>query len=304
MESVNLNDILVFAHVVETGSFTAAASRLGVAKSSVSRCISRLEDHLGQRLMQRTSRASVLTDAGTAYYSEVSGPLGTLVTASNRANQNAETGTVRLSAPAGVASEALPEFVSQFVLEHPGIRVDVEVTAGTANLVDEGFDLAIVGGPQPDSSLVIRKLRNTPFRLFASPAYLERAGTPRAVADLAQHACVLFRSRNGACNWTLSTPEGEQCVEVRGSINGNSLVFVRRVAIAGGGIALLPEVPGQQALARGLLASVLPEVSMETSPLHLVYPSTRHVPAHVTLFRDRLLSSFPTGGDLSEGMFS
>ncbi|MBV1861505.1 MAG: LysR family transcriptional regulator [Nannocystaceae bacterium] len=304
MESVNLNDILVFAHVVETGSFTAAASRLGVAKSSVSRCLSRLEDHLGQRLLQRTSRASVLTGAGTAYYAEVSGALGTLVTASNRANQNAEEGTVRLSAPEGVASEALPYFVAKFVLEHPGISVDVEVATRTTNLVDEGFDLAIVGGPQPDSSLVIRKLRNTPFRLFASPTYLERAGSPDSVADLAEHACVMFRSRNGACTWTLSTPEGERSVDVRGGINGNSLVFVRRVAIAGGGIALLPEVPGQHAVARGLLTPVLPHVSMETSPLHLVYPSARHVPAHVTLFRDLLLRSFPTAEELGEGMFS
>lgn len=303
MESLNLNDIMVFVQVVEAGSFTGAASRLGMAKSSVSRCLTRLEDQLGQRLLQRSSRASVLTDAGSAYYAEVSGAMRTLAAASDTASQNNDQGTVRLCAPAGVASEALPELVARFVREHPGIFIDVEVTPGAASVVDEGFDLAIVGGPQPDSSLVIRKLRNTPFQLYAAPAYLERAGTPESVADLAEHDCVLFRARHGTSLWSLSTPTGEVQVQVRGVISGNSLVFVRRIAVAGAGIALLPVVPGDHAVAKGLLRAVVPEASMQTSPLHLVYPSARHVPRHVVLFRDFLLTSFPAV-DASEAMFT
>ncbi len=290
---LNLNDVLVFVHVVRVGSFTEAASTLNMAKSSVSRSVSRLENHLGARLLHRNARALTLTEAGAAYHDAVGPAMLELLQASTAASTPGRGGTVRLTAPDGVAAEALPALVTQFVSNNPGIGIDVHAHTTPPSIVEDGFDLAIVGGRQPDSALVIRKLRSTPFRLFAAPTYLDSAGAPTSVADLSHHACVLFNARSHRTTWHLHTANGVTSVAVTGSVTGNSLAFVRRVAIAGLGIALLPEIPGRHAEARGLLRGVLAGVSMRTSPLYLVAPSKRHVPEHVALFRDFLLDAFP-----------
>lgn len=304
MAELDLNDVVVFARVVDTGSFSAAARSLNMAKSSVSRCVSRLEARLGTRLLQRTSRATVLTDAGSQYFEQVSAALTTLLDASAAATeQTTPRGTVRITTPPGVGSEALPALIARFVAEYPEVEVEVDLSTASENPVDGGFDLAIRGGPQPDSSLVMRKLRDTTFRLYAAPTYLEHAGTPKTPADLAEHDCLLFLGRQGRAKWPLIGPEGLTEVEVRGRINSNGLVFLRRAAIAGAGIALLPEVPGKYATQKNLLTHILEDHALVNNPLYLVYPSALHVPLRVRLFREFLLDHFPTQDDIDDTMF-
>lgn len=296
---LDLNDVAVFVRVVQTGSFSAAARSLHIAKSSVSRCVARLEERLEARLLQRTPRATVPTEAGQAYFEQVGGALTAILDASEAAtSRRVPRGTVRITAPPGVGSEALPELVTRFIARYDEVAVEVDLSASVPNPVEGGFDLAIRGGPQPDSSLVVRKLRDIALRLYAAPGYLSQAGSPECPEDLAAHDCVLFRGRQGRCRWRLTGPEGEVEVIVRGRLGSNGLPFVRRAAIAGAGIALLPEPTGDSAVRRGLLSPVLPDYALTTSPLYLVYPSARHVPLRVRLFRDFLLEHFPSEVDV------
>ena len=171
--------------------------------------------------------------------------------------------------------------------------MDVELLADSPKLVENGFDLALRGGQQPDSALVIRKLQDIAFRLYASPSYLENCSTPTTPEQLADHDCVLFRARGGKLLWKLCGPGGEVEVSVRGTIASNDLSFVRRTAIAGSGIALLPELVGEPIRQAGQLASVLPKYLAEGNAMYIVYPSTQHLPLKVRAFRDFLLEHFP-----------
>lgn len=298
-----LDDVAVFVEVVESGGFSSAARTLGVPKSSVSRRIARLEERLGVRLLNRTTRAIALTDSGRAYFERVSGALATLREAAGAAEEAREVpkGRVCVSAPPGVGDEALPDVVARFVATYPEVEVQVDIRAETPNLVESGHDLAVVGGRQPDSSLVIRKLRRTDFRLYASPEYLEDAGVPETVKDFAEHAFILFHARSGKCRWTLTGPEGDVDVEVRGRVETNSLAFVRRAAFCGLGIALLPQVPGEMAVKQGLLAPVLAEHFMAGNDLFVIVPSNQHVPPRVRAFCDFLIENFPAVDRLPDG---
>ena len=254
MDELNLNDVRVFARVIESGGFSAAARALRVSKSSVSRCVARLEDQLGVLLVQRTPRATLPTAAGRRYFEQISPALETIRDASTRASErDAPRGLVRIGAPQSVGSEALPELIARFVALYSEVRVEVELTAGSPSMIDEGIDLAIRGGPQPDSSLISRALGGSAFRLYASPAYLARAEPPRRPEQLGSHECLLFRAARGQDTWQLEGPRGPVAVAVSGRIASNELSFIRRAAIAGAGIALLPEAPTSHAVARGLL---------------------------------------------------
>lgn len=297
MDDLNINDVMTFVRVVEAGSLTAAARRGKTAKSSVSRCLARLEERLGVRLLQRNARSVALTEAGRTYYRQVSANLAGILEASSAASASTARGTVRVSAPDGVGIEVLPELSRRFMERYPGIALDFELSAAPPNLLEQSLDLAIVGGPVPDSAVVMRKLRETNFRLYASPHYLARAGVPKHVDELEGHECVLFFGRDGAARWALSGPEGDVAVAVRGRVNSNSLTFSRRAAIAGAGIALLPEIPASVAVRRGQLCLVLPALAMTSSPLFLIYPYARHLPERVRLFRDFVLEHFPSGDD-------
>lgn len=295
MNEVDLKDVRIFVRVAELGGFAAAARALHIAKSSVSRAIARLEERLGVRLLQRTPRALVLTDAGARYLARVAEAVATIEDASREAAaRDTPRGVVRLTAPPDVGSEALPHLIARFTDQHPEVSVEVTLSPAPLDLIEGGFDLALRGGPQPDSALMMSKLLDTAFRLYASPRYLARAGTPAHPAALAQHACVLFHGRRGRSTWTLVGPSGTHAVEVTGRITCDDLAFARRAAVAGAGIALLPEVPGQRAVAAGSLVAVLPDHRTPSDPLFIVSPSARHMPPHVSALRAFLIDAFRT----------
>ncbi|GLZ37129.1 LysR family transcriptional regulator [Actinokineospora sp. NBRC 105648] len=294
MGEIDLGDVAVFARVVDAGGFSAAATALRAPKSSVSRRVARLESALGTRLLHRTTRSVTLTEAGRAYYARVSNALAEMSEAAAAALDAREEprGTIRMTAPPDVGAEILPGLIAGFVARHPHVRVEVDFVAETPSLVHGGYDLGLHGG-RPDPSLAATKLQDTAFRLYAAETYLARAGVPHRAEDLAGHACVLFRVKDGTTRLNLRHRDGDINVEVSGPIAANDLSFVRRAAIAGAGIALIPALVGARSVANGRLVAVLPDYHATGIPLNLVYPSTRHVPLHVRALRDHLLTHFP-----------
>lgn len=292
--TVDLNRIAVFARVVETGSFTAAAATLGVLKSSVSRSVAALEAELGIRLLQRTTRRLALTDAGRAYYERARDALAALDEAQHAVSSlGAEPrGLVRVTASVNLASD-LAAVTSAFARAYPAVRVEVSLTARFVDLVKEGFDLAVRAGPLTDSSLLSRKLGESELGLFASPTYLDAAGRPRRLADLARHECILYRSGPGAAAWRLTGPRGEEEVTVQGRVATDEFAFVRSMVLAGFGVALVPITLLRPLVEAGDLERVLPRFARRSAPVHVVWPSRRFEPAAVVLFREALTRELP-----------
>jgi len=292
---MDLNHVAIFARVVELESFTAAAKHLGLPKSSVSRTVTRLEDELGVRLLQRTTRKLHLTEAGQAYYDRARVALAGLEEAASAAtNLSAEPrGTVRMSAPVDIGILNLGERVARFVRKYPLVQIEISLSSRFVDLVAEGFDLALRAGKLADSSLVARKVGDDSLGLFASAAYVRRRGKPKTLAELASHDCVLFRGTHGKGEWQLTGPRGEERVTVHGPLNVDEMTLVQQAVAAGLGIALLPIVGVRLTAARGLFplpVRLLPEYSLRGASLHLVSPSARFQPASVIAFRDFLLA--------------
>ena len=291
MTTADLNQVAVFVRVVETGSFTQAAQALSLPKSSVSRSVSRLETELGVRLLQRTTRSVHLTDAGQAYYTQVARALSGLEEAQAAVSQMQATpkGLVRLTAAVDVGVNVVAGLIARFVRLHPDIHVEMVLTGRLISLVEEGVDLAVRAGKLDDSSLVARRVGTLESRLFATPAYLRRHGTPKTVADLAGHDCVLFRGRRGRALWQLSGPKGAQRVEVTGHVSADDFAFIRQLLLAGSGIGLVPWTTCAQDVERGRLTRVLNDYAGPGGALSVVYPSSRYLPQRVLLLRDFLV---------------
>ena len=283
---MDLNRVAAFAKVVEEGGFTPAARALGLPKSSVSRAVALLEQEVGARLLQRSTRSVTLTEAGTVFYARASRGL-VAITEAREAVTELETqlrGPIRITAPVDAGVSLLGPIVAAFTTLHPEVRIDVSLTGRVVDLVEEGFDLALRAGAVRDASLIARRLPSFELRLYASLAYLEAHGRPRRVADLTGHRCVVFRGTRGRATWSLHGPRGEEPIEVTGAIDTDDFSFVHRAIESGAGIGLLPSfsVPdGESELAR-----VLPRHAMPGAPLNLVYPSARYVPLRVAHFRD------------------
>jgi DNA-binding transcriptional LysR family regulator len=292
---VDLNLVHIFARVVELGSFTAAAAALGVPKSSVSRALVRLEESLGVRLLQRTTRRLGLTQAGERYLAEVRAPLARVAEASDEIAEMGKEprGLVRVSLAPPMGERMLTDLFVAFSRLHPQIRVELVVASRRVNLIEEGIDLALRAGKLDDSSLVARKLAVAELGLYAAPSYLERRGAPRRFSELAVHACVLHKTGSGLLPWRLSGPRGVEHVEVTGPIVADDLDTVRLLTVGGLGVALMPDVAVRTDVERGTLVRVLPAYALRGAAVHLVSVPLRHVPVRVKLLRDFLIAEIP-----------
>ena len=302
---MDLNHVTTFLRVVENDSFTAAAAALGLPKSSVSRNVAHLEEDLGVRLLQRSTRRIGLTEAGKAFYERARAALTGLEEASVAASDlgREPRGTIRVTAPADAGALVLADLVARFVRRYPLIHVELSLTARMVDLVEEGFDLALRAAVRlDDSALLVRRIGSMESGLFAAPGYLRRRGQPASLADLAQHDCVLFRSRGATATWRLSgPPEGassdgapdeartEHTIAVQGPITADDISFVMAAVRGGAGIGLLPAFLCVEQVLRGKLVRLLPAYASHEASLHLVMPSGRYVPARVALLRDYLL---------------
>ncbi|MCB9645046.1 MAG: LysR family transcriptional regulator [Deltaproteobacteria bacterium] len=283
--TVPMDGAVAFARVVELGSFTAAARESGVPTSTVSRQVQRLEESLGVQLLLRTTRKVSLTDAGVAFHRRVGPALGALEEAASliRGLAVEPSGTLRVSCPVSFA--AFARLIAGFVAAYPKVEVDLVATNRFVDLVGEGFDAAIRTGELRDSSLIAKKLAESERWLVAAPRYLESAPAIRRASDLERHACVRFSTAHGS-KWRLIGPRGEVEVPVGGPVRADDISFCLSAAASGAGIAFLPSMFVAEAIADGRLVRVLPRFASRKAPVHLVYPSRRHQPAKLRVFRD------------------
>jgi DNA-binding transcriptional LysR family regulator len=295
--TIDLNLIATFVRVIETGSFTAAAAALGLPKSSVSRRVTALEEALGVRLLQRSTRKLVLTEGGRVYFERARAGLRGLGEASDAVTEMKHelAGLVRFTAaPDGTGLVA--GMLAEFLRRHPKIRLDVLLTGRRVDLVAEGVDLALRAGRLTDSSLVARRLGSSDFGLYASRAYLRRAGTPRRLADLEKHDFVLFRAVGDLETLHLTGPHGEETVKVRGRLTADEMSFAGDAVAAGAGIGLIPTMmfapfPRRRAPHLDVLR-ILPAYGVPGAELHVVSPPTAYEPARVGALRDFLTDEF------------
>ncbi|HEX3777373.1 MAG TPA: LysR family transcriptional regulator [Polyangiaceae bacterium] len=291
---MDLNHVSIFARVVELESFTGAANQLGLPKSSVSRTVSRLEEELGVRLLQRTTRKLHLTDAGHAYYDRARVALAALEEAATAATtlSTVPRGIVRVTAPNDLGVLNLADALLRFARKYPEVHVDLTLTSRFVDLVAEGFDLAVRAGKLTDSTLVARKIGSDMLGLFAAASYLKQHGKPKSFSELAQHRCVLFRGKNAKAEWRLAGPNGEESVTVRGPISVDEMAFAQQAVSKGMGIGLLPMAGVKLGLQRKEappLVRILPEYSTGGAGLYVVSPSVRFQSAAVTALREFII---------------
>ncbi len=289
-----LEDMEIFARVVEAESFTGAAERLGLAKSLVSRRLSRLEERLGTRLIARTTRRLALTEAGRAFYERARRLLEETAEAEATAMATAADlrGRLRIAAPMSFGQIHLAPAVGRFLADHPAVEIDVDLNDRYVDLVGEGYALAIRIGRLKDSSLVTRKLAPARMVLCASPAYIARRGRPKAPTDLYGHDCLLYTSRVAGDVWRFRSGGKTTTPQIRARISANNGDFLARAAIDGLGIALLPSFIVSEALAKGELEAIPCGDVVDDGAVHAVLPAGRQPPLLVRRFIDFLVGAF------------
>ena len=283
---VDLNEVALFLKVVESGGFAAAARSLGLPKTTVSRKIAHLEATLGVRLLQRTTRAISLTDAGRRYHAECRDALGAVEQATARVTgtQEVPAGTIRLSAPVDASSFMIPNLIAAFAARYPKVDVELVLTDARLNLVKERIDVAFRMGRLEDSSLIALKLAAGQSVICASPFYLDAAGTPRTPADLARHAAIVHGDSIEGATWSLVGPEGKTVARLKVRLAVNTMAFILKAAVAGVGLALLPEPIAAPEFKSGRLMPVLEAWRPPEGGMHLVYPSNRNLSAATRAF--------------------
>jgi len=284
----------VFARVIDSGGFSAAARALGMSKSAVSKQVSALEDRLGARLLNRTTRRMSLTEAGAALIDNCRRLLAEAEAAESAvgALQSEPAGVLRVNAPVTFGSMHLAPALPDFLARHPQVTIDLTLNDRQVDLVDEGYDLAIRIARLADSSLVARKLAPGRRIIVAAPAYLERRGVPTTLADLAGHECLSYTYMAADDEWRFQGPNGEESVRVTSRVRANNGEVLRAAAVAGAGIATLPTFICGADVTEGRLARVLPEYDNRSFAVHAVWPAGRHPSPKLRAFVDFLAGRF------------
>jgi DNA-binding transcriptional LysR family regulator len=281
---MDLNEIAVFTHVVRAGSFTAAAKQLGMPKSTVSRKVSDLEERLNARLLQRTTRKLSLTDAGRTYFDYGVRIVNEIEAAESAVGslQDKPRGLLRVTI--GPNAQWLAEIIADFMKRNPEVQLEVLATGRNVDLVEERFDVAIRAGALADSSLVARRLGNVRWFLAATPGYLKKKRRPREPDDLKDHACLLFGTGSAAVDLRLENGDERRDVAVSARLLVSDFDVLHAAATAGLGIALLPAFHCMDDLREHRLERVLGDWAPPTIPVHIVYPTARHLSAKVKRF--------------------
>ncbi len=304
MAELNLEDLGIFLRVVDVGSFAGAARQLGVPTSTVSRSVTRLESAAGVRLLQRTTRSVRPTSEGRTLYGSAAPALEILRSATRALEPSTgkPRGRLRVTAPSDLCSSFLADVIAGFAEKHPLVQLDFTLTNQHSQLIHEGFDLALRATVSlGDSQLVARKLGDMKHGLYASPRYLERFGMPALPDDLYKHSCLVFRAKELVRTWTLRGPDGDSELQIEGRMGGDDFAFVRAMALAGAGIALLPQLNCAADQADRRLVRVLPQYHARGASLYVVIPSARHVPARVRAFRDYLVDAYAAAESRAKG---
>jgi len=292
---MDFSGINVFLRVIDSGSFSGAARQLAMPKSTVSRKISELETHVGARLLQRTTRKLGLTDVGRIFYEHAVRIVAEVDEAAQAVGrmQAAPRGLLRVTAP--LSFGMLGPIVAEYLQKHEEVRLELSCTDRTVDLVDERFDIAIRAGRLADSSLTARTLGSIKRVLIAAPEYCKGHGTPRTPAELAKHACLVFGAGTAPNVWTLESNGKRAEVRVVPRLTLNDPEILRRAALAGVGIALMPEFVCAEDIRGKRLRHVLPDWGSAAMPVHAVYPTARLLSpaaaAFIELVRERFTLS-------------
>lgn len=288
--AVDLNDVVLFVDVVQRGSFSAAASGRGVPVSTVSRRIARLEEALGSRLLERTTRRLRVTDAGRQYLAHAERAVDELGQGSDKlhALDASPRGRIRITAPPGLAPH-LTSVLAPFLAAHPAVVLDLDLTDRRVDLLVDGIDIALRSGPVDTPDFVGREVFRSSRALYASPEYLARRGRPKKLADLAAHDLIATRATESGAVWDLRVKQRPQKYLFKPKLVVNELMAARHAARAGIGIVLMPTPE----IDRGELERVLPDVSGPQGGMWLLYPAHRGLTAAVRACVEHLLARFP-----------
>lgn len=283
----SISDTTVFVRVVEEGSFTAAAEALGLSKGAVSKYVGRLEQRLGARLLNRTTRRLTLTEIGEGYYERSSRALAAIRDAEQEvADQAARPrGHLRVTAPSFYGAEILARHLGAFRERYPEISIELALGNRLADLVRERLDVAIRMSAPRDSSLIMRKVADVPMAVCASPEYIERHGRPAVPEDLREHACLIYTLTSRMHEWIFHDEDRRPiAVPVRGNFHSNDDHAIRQAGLQGAGILRMPKLFVADAIDRGRLLQLWPDDACPRIPLTIVYPSRRELPAKARVF--------------------
>jgi len=289
------NAMATFACVADVGSISGAAERLGIAKSAVSRRLRDLENHLGVELVHRTTRHLALTPSGEAFYLRAVRLLEELQQAEEAVTREHRelSGVIRIAAPLSFGLMHLQPAINAFMAAHPRVSFDIDLDDNETDLVAEGFDLGLRLASLPDSTLIARKLAPIRSIAAASPAYLERHGTPRHPSELVDHDCLVYSNIPATRVWGYHDERGRwQPVAGRTRLRVNNGDFLREAAIRGAGIVIEPTFLLHDAVTEGRLVPVLTDVDWPEIGAYAVYPQTRHLAKRVRYFIDFLAQRF------------
>ena len=284
-----------FIRVVEAGSISGAADRMGIAKSAVSRRLKELEGHLGVELFHRTTRRMNLTETGRAYYHQAVRILDDVLEAEIATSQ-AHTelqGVLKVALPLTFGMMHLGPAINDFLLAHPNIEFDLDFNDREVDLIQEGFDLAIRIAKLSDSSLIARRLFSVNMIMVASSAYLDRMGTPTTPQDLAEHQCLAYSVTHDFETWHFVDKNKKPiAVRIKPYIKASNGSFLRDAAIKGFGITSQPSFINYKEIQSGLLQPILTDYTHSELNAYAVYPQTRHLSQRVRTFVDFLVKRF------------
>ena len=283
----SLVSMRVFCLVAELKSFAAAAQRLRISPAMASKHVMQLEKRLGTRLLNRTSRRVSLSESGTLYFEQTRQMLDSLdeVEAAVSHATVVPRGTLRLTAPVWMANTIFASVLADYQARYPDVRLDVDLSGRLVNLVEEGFDLALRATAAPDEALIARPITNVPFYMVAAPAYLERAGRPARIADIAGHALLHYALYPGE-SFSFEGENGPETIKLDPVLRSANETLLHLAALEGMGLAFLPKWLVAADIAAGRLEHIMPDHVVFVGKLFAVYPSRKYLSAKVRTFID------------------
>jgi DNA-binding transcriptional LysR family regulator len=282
----------VFVAIVDAGSFAAAADRLEISRAMVSKHMTGLEDHLGTRLLNRTTRRLSLTESGSAFHERSQQIIADVAEAEQVAGASAAAarGVLKITMPLSYGQHRLGRIIAGFAAAYPQVKLDISLSDRKINLIEEGFDLAIRIGALPESGLIARKLGTDHSIICAAPDYLARHGTPATPQELAAHACLGYTLTGNGDEWRLEGPGGLVTVRSGAPVRADNGDILRLAALCGAGLIFQPRFIVGEDLRKGKLVHVLPEFMSPELGIYAVYPSRKHLSPKVRTFVDFLVA--------------
>jgi DNA-binding transcriptional LysR family regulator len=284
----------VFVRVAEAGSFSAVAHEIGATQPAVSRQIAALEEFLGARLIQRTTRKLTLTEDGRDLLTHVHRVLETVdesIAAVGR-RQNQPTGLVRVGCPVSFGRLALAPRIQRLLARYPELSIELVISDDRHDMIAQGLDLVVRAGEVEDASLVARRVGTVARGVMASTAYLQKRGTPTHPSDLQSHECVIFTRSDTPREWTLQRENEAANVRVNGRFSTDSVEAMREAVLTHVGIGILPYWLMRDAISAGLAVSIMKEWHPSRLPVHAVYPTRRHLAPRTRAVIDFILDEF------------